>query len=53
MYRLSDIEEEINHLEYSWKTCNTTRQKLLIQEKINIKCEIYQIMKNKIHYYVV
>lgn len=60
MYRLTDILEEINNLKCMLNSCNTIREniyieteKIYIQRKINLKLEIYEIMNNKKHYYVV
>ena len=53
MYRLNDILEEIYILQIDWNIANTTRQKILIDNKIKIKKELFEIMKNKVHYYVV
>lgn len=60
MYHLTDILEEINNLKYILNSCNTIREniyieteKIYIQRKINLKLEIYEIMNNKKHYYVV
>lgn len=53
MYHLSDILEEIYILQIDWNIANTTRQKILLDNKIKIKEELFEIMKNKVHYYVV
>ena len=60
MYHLTDILEEINNLKYMLNSCNTTREniyteieKIYIQRKLNLKLEIYEIMNNVKHYYVV
>lgn len=60
MYHLTDILEEINNLKCMLNSCNTIREniyieteKIYIQRKINLKLEIYEIMNNKKHYYVV
>lgn len=60
MYRLTDILDEINNLKCMLNSCNTIREniyieteKIYIQRKINLKLEIYEIMNNKKHYYVV
>lgn len=60
MYRLTDILDEINNLKCMLNSCNTIRENIYIeteniyiQRKINLKLEIYEIMNNKKHYYVV
>ena len=60
MYRLTDILEEINNLKCMLNSYNTIRENIYIeteniyiQRKINLKLEIYEIMNNNKHYYVV
>lgn len=47
MYFISELLEEINGLSRRMRIVNTTREKLLLQEKINIKYELFLIMVNK------
>ena len=53
MYSLFEIQEEISILQFKLRRADTTRQKILLSNKINIKKELFEIMKNKRHFIVV
>lgn len=53
MYSLAEIVEEIYILQCDLNIAETTRQKILLERKINIKNELFEIMRNKRHYFVV
>ena len=53
MYSQFDIQEEINSLYCDRCLANTIREKIMIDRKIRIKSELFQIVKNKRHYVVV
>lgn len=53
MYSLFEIQEEICVLQFKQRRADTTRDKILLDNKINIKKELFEIMKNKRHFIVV
>lgn len=47
MYSITELIEEINSLNRRLRVLNMTRDKLMLQQKINIKHELFLIMVNK------